>query len=122
MIIAPVGQPVEVEAMLDNKDVGFVKVGQAVSVKVETFTFTKYGVVEGEVVSVSNDAIDDENLGLIYSVRVHLLRDSLNINGQDFYLVPGMSVSVEVKTDKRKVIDFLLSPLERRLSESLRER
>ncbi|TEA59266.1 HlyD family type I secretion periplasmic adaptor subunit [Pseudomonas sp. CH235] len=122
MVVVPRDQPVEVEAMLENKDVGFVRAGQAVRVKVETFTFTKYGVVEGEVLSVSSDAIEDEKRGLLYSVRIRLLEDSVQVKGQSIHLTPGMSVSAEVKTDRRKVIDYLLSPLERHLSESMRER
>jgi hemolysin D len=55
MVIVPSDQPVEVEAMLENKDIGFVRPGQEVEIKVETFTFTKYGVVHGTVISISND-------------------------------------------------------------------
>ncbi|TNF10871.1 MAG: HlyD family type I secretion periplasmic adaptor subunit, partial [Pseudomonadales bacterium] len=69
MVIVPSNQPVEVEAMLENKDIGFVRPGQEVEVKVDTFTFTKYGVVHGTVVSISDDAIEDERLGLVYSTR-----------------------------------------------------
>ncbi len=122
MVVVPTSQPVEVEAMLENKDIGFIRVGQVVTVKVDTFTFTKYGVVEGEVISVSNDAIEDEKRGLLYSMRVKLLSDVVSVKGKGVRLTPGMSVSAEVKTDKRKVIDYLLSPLEKHLSEGLRER
>ncbi|WP_395606881.1 HlyD family type I secretion periplasmic adaptor subunit [Pseudomonas sp. B22129] len=122
MVIVPIGQPVEVEAMLENKDIGFVSAGQVVTVKVDTFTFTKYGVVEGTVVSVSNDAIEDEKRGLRYSVRIKLLSDVVSVKGNAVRLTPGMSVSAEVKTDKRRVIDYLLSPLEQHLNEGMRER
>lgn len=122
MVIVPKDQPVEVEAMLENKDIGFVRAGQPVTVKVETFTFTKYGVVEGEVISVSNDAIEDEKRGLLYSVRIRLLNDFIVVKARNIQLAPGMSISAEVKTDNRKVIEYLLSPLERNLSESMRER
>ncbi len=122
MVIAPSDQPVEVEAMLENKDVGFVREGQQATVKVETFTFTKYGTVEGEIVSVSNDAIEDEKRGLIYSSRVRLLKDFVMVRDQKVALSPGMSVTVEVKTDRRKVIDYFLSPLQQYADESLRER
>jgi hemolysin D len=122
MVIVPKDQPVEVEAMLENKDIGFVRAGQPVTVKVETFTFTKYGVVEGEVISVSNDAIEDEKRGLLYSVRIRLLNDFIVVNARNIQLAPGMSISAEVKTDNRKVIEYLLSPLERHLTESMRER
>ncbi|MBS7415996.1 MULTISPECIES: HlyD family type I secretion periplasmic adaptor subunit [Pseudomonas syringae group] len=122
MVLVPDGQPVEVEAMLENKDVGFVRAGQAVTVKVETFTFTKYGTIEGEVISVSSDAIEDEKRGLIYSSKIRLNSDTLNVNGVDIKLSPGMAVTAEVKTNKRRVIEYFLSPLQQHVSESLRER
>jgi len=113
---------VEVEAILENKDIGFVHPGQPVTVKVETFTYTKYGTLEGTVVSVSRDAIKDEKRGLIYSSKIRLDRDHLNINGQDIKLSPGMAVTVEVKIDQRRVIEYFLSPLQQYASESVRER
>lgn len=122
MVIVPTDQPVEVEAMLENKDVGFVRPGQTVTLKIETFTFTKYGTVEGEVVSISNDAIEDERRGRVYSSRIRLKTDSLLVNGQSVALTPGMSVMAEVKTDYRRVIDYFLSPLQQHVNESLRER
>ncbi len=122
MVVVPDNQSVEVEAMLENKDVGFVRAGQEVSVKVETFNFTKYGTVNGEVISVSKDAIEDEKRGLVYSSKVRLSTDRLNVNGQEVKLSPGMAVTVEVKTDKRRVIEYFLSPLQRHVGESLRER
>ncbi|RML93269.1 HlyD family type I secretion periplasmic adaptor subunit, partial [Pseudomonas savastanoi] len=112
MVLVPDGQPVEVEAMLENKDVGFVRAGQPVTVKVETFTFTKYGTIEGEVISVSNDAIEDEKRGLIYSSKIRLNSDTLSVNGVDIKLSPGMAVTAEVKTNKRRVIEYFLSPLQ----------
>ncbi len=122
MVIVPADQPVEVEAMLENKDVGFVHVGQAVTVKVETFTFTRYGTIEGEIINVSNDAIEDQKLGLIYSSRIRLKSDHVQVNGRRVGLSPGMRVTAEIKTDQRRVIDYFLSPLTRSLNESLRER
>ncbi|WP_271411776.1 HlyD family type I secretion periplasmic adaptor subunit [Pseudomonas sp. Q1-7] len=122
MVIVPVDQPVEVEAMLENKDVGFVRPGQDVEIKVETFTYTKYGVVHGTVLSISSDAIDDEKLGLVYSARIQLRESSIQVGGSDVALSPGMAVRTEVKTDKRKIIDYFLSPLKEYASESLDER
>jgi len=122
MVIVPTAQPLEVEAVLENKDIGFVRAGQSVTVKVETFTFTKYGVVEGQVVSVSSDAVEDEKRGPLYAIRIRLLKDVVIVKGQAVQLAPGMTVTAEVKTDKRKVIDYLISPLEKNISESMRER
>ncbi len=108
--------------MLENKDIGFVHPGQKVTVKVETFTFTKYGTVSGEVLSVSNEAIEDEKRGLIYSAKVRLSDSRLSGGFEHMVLSPGMAVTVEVKTDERRVIDYFLSPLEQHLNESIRER
>ena len=122
MVIVPSDQPVEVEAMLENKDIGFVRPGQTVEIKVETFSFTKYGVVDGVVQSVSSDAIEDERLGLVYSARIQLNKNTIHVSGNMVALSPGMAVRAEVKTEKRKVIDYFLSPLRQYTTESLRER
>jgi len=122
MVIVPSDQPVEVEAMLQNKDIGFVRPGQNVEVKVDTFNFTKYGVVHGTVQSISNDAIEDERLGLVYSARIQLAKNNVHVDGQLSPLSPGMSVRAEIKTGKRKIIDYFLSPLKEYADESLSER
>ncbi|MDP2109274.1 MAG: HlyD family type I secretion periplasmic adaptor subunit [Anaerolineales bacterium] len=122
MVIVPKDNVLEVEAMLPNKDIGFVNTGQDVEVKVETFPFTKYGTIHGTITQVSSDAIQDEKLGLIYSTRVKLARDTLRVENKTVRLTPGMAVTVEVKTGKRRVIEYFLSPLMQVTSESLRER
>lgn len=122
MVIVPLDQPVEVEAMLENKDIGFVHPGQNVEIKVETFTFTKYGVADGTIVSISNDAIEDENKRLFYSVLVRIDRSSIYVNGKEMTLSPGMGVVAEVKTDRRRIIDYFLSPLQQHIQDSFDER
>ncbi|MBN8779578.1 MULTISPECIES: HlyD family type I secretion periplasmic adaptor subunit [unclassified Thiobacillus] len=122
MVVVPKDNVLEVEAMLPNKDIGFVNPGQDAEVKVETFPFTKYGTLHGTVTQVSSDAIQDEKLGLIYSTRVKLARDTLQVENKTVRLTPGMAVTVEVKTGTRRVIEYFLSPLLQTTSESLRER
>ncbi|WP_069942939.1 HlyD family type I secretion periplasmic adaptor subunit [Pseudomonas putida] len=122
MVVVPTGQPVEVEVRIENKDIGFVYPGQSVEVKVETFTFTKYGVVPGVVQSVSHDAIEDERRGLIYSARIKLSKEALHVGGKTLPLTAGMSVRAEVIVDRRRVISYFLSPLRRHMQESLKER
>jgi hemolysin D len=122
MVIVPRDNVLEVEAMLPNKDIGFVNPGQEAEVKVETFPFTKYGTLHGKITQVSSDAIQDEKLGLIYSTRVKLARDTLRVENKTVRLTPGMAVTVEVKTGTRRVIEYFLSPLMQVTSESLRER
>lgn len=122
MVIVPKENVLEVEAMLPNKDIGFVNPGQDAEVKVETFPFTKYGTIHGTITQVSSDAIQDDKLGLIYSTRVKLARDTIRVENKTVRLSPGMAVTVEVKTGTRRVIEYFLSPLMQVTSESLRER
>jgi hemolysin D len=122
MAIVPVDSRLEIEAMLLNRDVGFVEPGQPAVIKVETFNFTKYGFLTGDVLFVSGDAVDDRAQGLVYPTRVSLDRARMTIDGRDVALSPGMSVTVEIKTERRRVIEYVLTPLIRYRDESLRER
>ncbi len=122
MLIVPKENHLEVEAFLENKDVGFIEQGQIAAVKVDTFEYTKYGTVPSKVVHVSRDAIKDEKKGLIYSIRVALDTSTISVNGQKMELSPGMSVKVDIKTGSRRVIEYVLSPLLQHKRESLNER
>lgn len=122
MLIVPSDGPVEIEARIENKDVGFVRAGQPAEVKVETFQFTKYGTVPAEVVSVSDDAVEDREHGLVYIARVRLARSTLDVDGRPVRLSPGMAVTTEIRTGRRRVVEYFLSPLLRAADESLRER
>lgn len=122
MAVVPSEESLEVEATVLNKDIGFVRPGQRATIKVESFPYTRYGYLEGTVETVSHDAAQDENHGLVFPARVKLADASLVIDGVKVTLTPGMSLSVEIKTGKRRVIDYLLSPLKQHGSEALRER
>jgi hemolysin D len=122
MLIVPQETKVEVEAFLENKDVGFVQAGQVVAVKIEAFEYTKYGTVPGRVTAVSRDAIQDEKKGLIYAVRITLDRSEIQVEGKQLPLSAGMSVNVEIKTGARRIIEYVLSPLLQYQREALNER
>ncbi|MBX7127650.1 MAG: HlyD family type I secretion periplasmic adaptor subunit [Cyclobacteriaceae bacterium] len=124
LIVVPQGHPVEVEAQLENKDIGFVREGQVVELKVETFPFTLYGTIPGKVLTVSDDAVplDKESGGLVYVSRISMDRSSMEVEGKHIQLTPGMAVTVEIKTGQRRVIEYLLSPLLKSAKEGLRER
>jgi hemolysin D len=122
MKIVPEGSAVEVEAQFLNKDIGFIHPGQLAEIKVDTFNFTKYGVIDAELADLSNDAIQDEELGLVYKAKLTPAESALSVNGKTVPLSPGMTVTVEVKTGQRRVIEFFLSPLLRYKQESLGER
>jgi hemolysin D len=122
MLVAPSDYQAEIEAVLENKDVGFVKVGQHAEVKVETFPFTRYGTLPGTVSFVSRDAVPDERRGLVFQARIKLRNASLQVDERDVMLSSGMAVSVEIATGKRTVMEFFLDPIRKTFSEGIRER
>ena len=122
LVIVPENLFLEAEVLVENKDVGFVYEGQKAEIKIDTFPYTKYGLINGEVSYLSADAVEDQNLGLLYQARIRLDSDIIVVGGKDVRLSPGMSLVAEIKTGDRRVIDFFLAPLLRHGSESLGER
>lgn len=122
LVIVPDTETLEVEAWVQNKDIGFVEAGQVAAAKIEAFPFTKYGTIDAKVESLSQDAVTQENLGLVYMARVYLLKNYVQVENRQVMLTPGMAVTVEIKTGKRKLIEYFLSPLLRYRQESIRER
>jgi hemolysin D len=133
----------EIEAMVMNRDIGFVAAGQNAAIKVDTFNFTRYGLLHGKVISVSKDAVIrekalDEASGraprasepasesggqeLNFPARISLDRTQMRIDDKEVNLTPGMAVTVEIKTGRRSVMSYLLSPLARYGHDALRER
>jgi hemolysin D len=122
MQIVPSEKTVEVDATLENKDIGFVREGQQAKVKVAAFEYTKYGTVPAIVTHVARDAVQDEKKGLLYTSRITLERATMNVDGRPVVLGPGMAVEVEIKTGDRRIIEYFLSPLQQHEHESLHER
>ncbi|MVZ98061.1 HlyD family type I secretion periplasmic adaptor subunit [Sphingorhabdus sp. IMCC26285] len=137
MIIVPDDAVVVVEANILNKDIGFVREGQPVRIKLEAFNFTDYGIIPGIVESISRDAIDlsqqgqatarDSNgrpqpPGLVYATRIRLNKRSIRVRGRDRIIGPGLAAQAEIKTGERRIIDYLLSPIAQTLDEAGRER
>ena len=122
MVVVPDGAEVTAEVMLENKDIGFVHPGQAVAVKLDTFPFTRYGTVPATLQRVSADAVVDEKRGAIFPATLRLQAGDIAVDGRRVTLAPGMSLTAEVQTGRRRVIEYLLSPLQRKVDESLRER
>ena len=119
--IVPEKAPLYVDAALDNQDVGFVKSGQRVVVKVATYPFQRYGYLEGTVENISPDAIQDDKKGLIYKAKIKL-NDDKSSKQNRLKLLPGMSVSAEITTGQRRIIEFFLDPLITKTEDSLKVR
>ena len=122
MKIVPKNSTLEVEAMILNKDIGFVKEGQEVELKLEAFPFTKYGLIPGRVKHIWHDAEQDERRGLVYKAVVLLNETKILVGHKWVNLTAGMAVQAEIKTGKRKIIEYFLSPFLKYKDESLRER
>jgi len=143
LVLVPLESHLEVEAMISNRDIGFVSAGQDAEIKVDTFNFTRYGLLHGHVLNVSTDAItrdrreeatrdgspatekstsEPKGQELVYAARVALNRTQMQIEGKSVPLGPGMAVTVEIRTGTRRIISYLLSPLLKYQQETLRER
>jgi len=120
--IVPENDELIVEAMVLNKDIGFLSKGQETVVKVDTFNFVKHGSLSGVITDISNDAVQDENLGLVFKVKVKLNETKLFIENKYIEMNSGMSVVVEAKTGARRIIDFFFNPVKKSIDESLKER
>lgn len=113
----------EVEARLQNRDIGFVEVGQSAAVKVEAFPYTRYGYLNGTITEVSNDAVQDKKLGPTFPVRIRLEEKSrIRVDNRWITLTPGMAVTADISTGKRSVLEYFLDPLLQTAQESMRER
>jgi hemolysin D len=122
LLIVPRGEELIVEAMVLNKDIGFVREGQPAEVKLEAFPFTRYGVINGTVESISRDSVENEDLGLVFPCLVRLAQTHIKVGENSLLLEPGFAATAEIKTGHRRIIEFLLSPLSRRAQEAGRER
>ena len=122
MIVVPDSAQVTAEVSIANLDIGFVNAGQTAEVKVETFPYTRYGTVLATVNVVTADAVTDEKKGSYYPATLTLSQKDMMIDGKRIRLSPGMNITAEIKTGQRRVIEYLLSPVQRAGSESLRER
>lgn len=143
LVVVPSDSQLEIEAMISNHDIGFVESGQGAEIKIDTFNFTRYGLLHGTVLSVSQDAIIRERpmeraseraLGtqrdtsepngqdLSYSARISLDRAEMQVDDRLVKLSPGMAVTVEIRTGSRTILSYLLSPVRRYSQEVLHER
>ena len=147
MTIVPGAPLIEAEALVLNRDIGFVEDGQEAVLKIDAFPFTRYGTLPGKVVHISHDAVDSheasmtasttaaplpaqsaataavpEIQNLVYPVTVAVDRASMLIDGKQIALTPGMSATIEIKTGRRRVLEYFLSPLVQTVSEAAHER
>jgi hemolysin D len=138
-VVVPAESGLEIEAMISNRDIGFVAPGQEAAIKIDTFNFTRYGLLHGRILSISRDSIAQEASSasanrdsarpaetkapeLNYSARVSLEQTQLPVDGKLVDITAGMTATVEIRTGSRRIIGYLLSPIARYKQEMLRER
>ena len=119
ILIVPKDAPLIIKATVLNKDIGFIKEGMTAELKIDTFDFQKYGLIDAVVSHVSDDAIEDEKLGPVYEVYLKPKKNYLMVKGKKEYLSSGMSVTAELKVGQRRVINFFLYPLIKYLDEGM---
>lgn len=137
LVVVPEQAQVTADVTLENKDVGFVNLGQAAEIKLETFPYTRYGTVSAKVTTITADAVmqdpgrsqpdkDGKTVpapgGAVFPATLTLAQNTIDVDGKPIRLAPGMNVTAEIKTGKRRVIEYLLSPVQSYAKESLRER
>ncbi|APG52986.1 TPA: HlyD family type I secretion periplasmic adaptor subunit [Providencia stuartii] len=122
MVVVPNNDVQLAEVKILNKDIGFIREGQLATVKIDAFPYTRYGTIDGEVISISRDSTQDEQLGLVFLGQIGLKKKSLLVEGNHIELTPGLSVTAEIKTEKRRVIDYLLSPIQEYTTTAMREK
>jgi hemolysin D len=117
--IVPLDSPLLIRGLVQNKDVGFLRPAMSVSLKIDTFDFQKYGVLDGELLHISRDSIEDRKQGLIYEIYVKPRQKTLLVEGKQTPISAGMSVTAEVKVGKRRIIEFFIYPLIKYLDEGI---
>lgn len=120
--VVPKDAKLKVKATVLNQDIGFIKADMPVLIKVDTYNFQKYGMLDGMVSIVSPNSIKDENLGPVYEVYITLLNKTLQVEGKQENIKIGMTTTNEIKIGKRRIIEFFIYPLIKYLDESIKVR
>ncbi len=146
LVVTPNQGTLQILALVSNLDVGFVKVGQPVVVKVDAFPFTRFGTLHGQVTKIATEAVDEAEAkrtlanvtapsagpaavgagagqpqSFVFPVTVTLEETAIRADGATLPLTPGMTVAIDIETNRRRVIDYVFSPIAKVTSEALRE-
>lgn len=124
MQIVPLDEQLLIETRISPRDIAFIHPEQQAKVKITAYDYSIYGSLDGKVVTISPDTIQDEVKPEIFYYRVFIRTDSdvlRNKAGKTFAIVPGMIATVDIRTGEKTVLDYLIKPLNR-AREALRER
>ena len=120
--MVPTGSDLIVETQVDPKDIGEIVLGQDVKISLTAYDASRYGRIDGNVISISADAISDPQTGLqYYLVDVSIGSKLLEDDGSEVTVLPGMVASIDVLSGKRTVLDYFWQPLAKTKSRALRD-
>ncbi|WP_139412941.1 HlyD family type I secretion periplasmic adaptor subunit [Bartonella mastomydis] len=122
MRIVPGSGGLIVEAFFDNRDIGFLEKGQRAYVKFSAFPPERYGVIYGTVMNVGATARHQQEINGVYAVLIKIDQDHITFNHQELKFIPGMTVTADVITSKRRLISYFFEPITKVLEQSLKER
>jgi hemolysin D len=111
MIVVPKGGKIVAEVRMFNRDAGGIRAGQPAAIKLEAYPFTRYGTVKGRIATISSDAVEDEHLGLVYVVYVAVTESEADLAARGIHLGPGMAATADIRTGRRSILSYLLSPV-----------
>jgi len=117
--LTPAETPLIIKAKVLNHDIGFIKTGMPVSIKIDTYDFQKYGILHGTVKSISQNSIEDEKLGPVYEIYVLPQENTFIIDGKEQKISTGMTLNAEVEIGERRIIEFFIYPLIKYLDEGI---
>lgn len=120
--IVPVDEQMVVEAKVSTSDVGHIRVGQLVQVKVHSFDFVRYGMIEGTLESISPTTFIDKMNKTYYRARVILRQPHVGENPKANLILPGMTVETDIMTGTKTVMDYLLKPIHVATANAMHER
>ena len=123
--LVPLDSPLEVDVVIETRDIGHVRVGDFARIKLEALPYQKFGILEGQVRAINADVTEQDGANgrkiQVYKARIAITRSALRDLPADFALLPGMTASAEVKVGKRRLISYFLYPIIRALDSGLRE-
>jgi HlyD family secretion protein len=127
LTLVPISEPLRAEVLVSNEDIGFVRAGQPVRLKLATYPFQRYGVVEGHVLTVAPDAGPGDASGSTpqpptYKALIELEHQGLQSPSGSHPISVGMQLTAEIIERRRSVLEYLLSPVRRIASEAASER
>lgn len=120
--VVPTEDTLMIEAKLNPKDIGYVKIGQNARVKIDTFDFSRFGVLNGEVKNISASTFKNKDDSTYYKVYIQLERTFFGSNPNEYQILPGMTSEVDITTGKKTIFQYMWKPVYTLMNTAFSER